>query len=658
MSTDQPPEDGTAGGQPVPPRPAVPGGERTVVASPDALAAALRGQGDAAPPLGGASQAPADPFAGSFSQPPAAEPPAFEPPPPPMFVASNAASQDPLIGVQLNDLFEVVRFIAEGGMGRVYEGRNIASGEQVAIKVILAQYAADDQFMALFRREASALEKIGHDALVKYRALAFDRGRNVNYLAIEYVDGPSMAQVLHGEPADPALVRRVLRRMAQGLHAAHEAGVIHRDLSPDNVLLPGGNIDRCKIIDFGIAKDNNPGQKSVVGEAFAGKFGYAAPEVFGKYGRKIGAWTDIYSLGLVIAALARGTPVDMGVTIVDALEARDSVPDLSGVSADLQPIIARMLAPDPADRFQTMEDVAEAADPRGTQFMASPAPAPAAAFVKADSAPVADSGKPKGKLPVAALAGVAALVIAGGAYLAFSGSSDSADPAAPAATMAEQGPAEPAVTSAAASAPPWATAAPQVFAALNQLRCADVRLDGVPNGGRVRLAGWRSAATSLPASVGGWQLDGSGVAPVSSPSGEACRLADSVRSAAASSLEGGFRIPGSRVLDLASLPLAGEPDTVLVDLDVTDRPAGKLLLVSIDDRATSPDGLVVSGDLDSNRLDVSAIPYHREPGRYLLMLVASQRPLPDVTAAGAPASLAAACRNNACQLASGWIEVR
>ena len=666
MSTEFPPEDGAPDdGMPpaVPPQPPAPGGERTVVASPDALAAALRGQGVvpppvAEPPFSVPPETPADPFGSSFSQ-----PPVFQAPPPPMFVGNGSGNQDQLIGVQLNDLFEVVRFIAEGGMGRVYEGRNIASGEQVAIKVILSQYAADDQFMALFRREASALEKIGHDALVKYRALAFDRGRGINYLAIEYVDGPSMANILHGEPADPALVRRVLRRMAQGLHAAHEAGVIHRDLSPDNVLLPGGNIDRCKIIDFGIAKDNNPGQKSVVGEAFAGKFGYAAPEVFGKYGRKIGAWTDIYSLGLVIAALARGTPVEMGITIVDALEARDSVPDLAGVPADLQPILAKMLAPDPADRFQTMEEVAEAADPRGTMFMGSPAQAPAApAFVKADSVAAAETTKPKGKLPVAALAGVAAVVIAGGAFFAFSGSDAPTDPTSGSAEIAAAD-APPAAAPAAGadavtSAADWATSAPQVFAALNQLRCADVRVDGLPQDGRVRLTGWRSSTTPLPASVGSWQLDGSGVAPVSAPSAQACRVADSIRAAAASSPDTRFRMPGSQILNLSSLPSGPAPGTVLLDLDVTDRPDGNLLLASIDDRATTPEGLVVSGDVDRNGIDVSGIPFDRKPGRYLLMLVAASSALPEVTPAGAPPSLATACRNNACQLTSGWIEVR
>lgn len=674
MSTDPPPEDGLPeDGLPdaVQPQPPATGAssERTVIASPDALAAALRGQGASMPPGSQSAfsvppETPADPFASSFSQPPPYQPPPAVQPPPPMFVGNGSGNQDQLIGVQLNDLFEVVRFIAEGGMGRVYEGRNIASGEQVAIKVILSQYAADDQFMALFRREASALEKIGHDALVKYRALAFDRGRGVNYLAIEYVDGPSMANILHGEPADPALVRRVLRRMAQGLHAAHEAGVIHRDLSPDNVLLPGGNIDRCKIIDFGIAKDNSPGQKSVVGEAFAGKFGYAAPEVFGKYGRKIGAWTDIYSLGLVIAALARGTPVEMGVTIVDALEARDTVPDLSGVPADLQPIIARMLAPDPADRFQTMEEVAEAADPRGTMFMAGPAPAPAApAFVKADSTASADVAKPKVKLPVAALAGVAALVIAGGAFFAFSGSDKPADPAAaPAEVAAADAPPAAAPASggdALASAADWATSAPQVFAALSQLRCADVRVDGLPQGGRVRLAGWRSSATPLPTSLGNWQLDGSGVMSIANPAPQTCRIVDSLRKAAQSPPEHEFLMPEFQNLSLASLPRGtiDNHEIIRINLQPKRLPRTGVLLAAIDDRPASEADRVGSQYLSNAEFD-PIIGFDPQPMRYLMVLVSSPNQLGAATAEGAPGGMAAACAGGACQLTSGWIEVR
>lgn len=647
MSTDETPE------APQTPPPAAPpaGGERTVIASAADVAAALAGS---TPPAPASSPAPSMPplETAAFAPPPL-------PPPPPMFVSSGPGSADALVGVQLNDLFEVVRFIAEGGMGRVYEGRNMASGERVAIKVILSQYASDEQFMALFRREASSLEKIGHDALVKYRALAFDRAKNINYIAIEYVDGTSMAHVLLGQPADPAQVKRVLRRLAQGLHTAHELGVIHRDLSPDNVLLPGGNIERAKIIDFGIAKDNNPGEKSVVGDAFAGKFGYAAPEVFGKYGRKIGAWTDVYSLGLVIAAFARGTPVEMGITIVDALEARDSVPDLSDLSPDLQAIIGKMMAPDPANRFQTMEDVADACDPRGsTQFMAGGATAPAApAFVKADSAPAA-AAPAKGKLPIPAIAAAAVVLLGGVGWLALKPSAPAAAPDAPA--VAEAAPADAGANTgvaAVASAADWATSAPRVFAALAQMRCSDVRIDGVPQGGRVRLAGWRADNAALPTNVAGWQLDGGGVASVAAPATATCRVVDSVRAAAAASPDSNFHVPGIQRLSLASVPRNSD-GTISLDMQVTGRPGGRVMLASIDDRAASDADRVVSGDLQEVGIDVAAIPFEAKPARYLLVLVAAPSTLPGATAQGAGRGMASACGGGACQLASGWVEVR
>ena len=671
MSTEKPPEDGAPG---VPPPPA---GDRTVIASPEAIAAALAAQSQ--PPAGPDAPAP-DPFAAASE--PVAEPtvppaaPVSAPPfagpvsTPPAFVSSGPGSADALIGVQLNELYEVVRFIAEGGMGRVYEGRNIASGERVAIKVILGQYAADEQFMALFRREASALEKIGHDALVKYRALGFDRSRGINYMAIEYVDGPSMAHALTGQPADPALVKRVLRRLAQGLHAAHEGGVIHRDLSPDNVLMPGGNVERAKIIDFGIAKDNNPGQKSVVGEAFAGKFGYAAPEVFGKYGRRIGAWTDIYSLGLVIAAFARGTPIEMGITIVDALEARDSVPDLSDIPAELQPIIAKMLAPDPADRFQTMEEVADACDPRGaTQFMPAAGTAAGAggapAFVKADAAPAAAADKPKGKMPVALIAGVVAVVAGGGLWMALKPSGDAPvtpvtdAPAAPAPVAPATTAQAPDGSAALASAADWATSAPQVFAALGQLRCADVRVDGVPQGNRVRLAGWRSSATPLPARVGNWQLDGGGVESVAGVAPQTCGVIDGLRSAAKSPPEHEMMLPARQMLSMAALPhgMAGGRDVMRIDLKPTRIPSDGVLFVAIDNQPKS-DAERIGGTYFGVGEFQSELNFEPLPMRYLMVMVSSPRPLAMPSVSGVDPRMASVCAGGACQLTSGWIEVR
>ncbi|MBV8971321.1 MAG: serine/threonine protein kinase [Sphingomonadaceae bacterium] len=622
-----------------------------------------------------ASQPPSDPFAAPSA---ISAPPASVPPPPPV-AAMLHGTPGALVGIQLNDLFEIVRFIAQGGMGEVYEGRNLASGERVAIKVILPQYAADEQFMALFRREASALERIGHDSLVKYRTLAFDRTNRVNYLAIEYVAGPSMAEILVGDPADPAVVRRVLKRLATGLGAAHDAGVIHRDLSPDNLLLPDGNVERCKIIDFGIAKDTNPGEKSVVGEAFAGKFGYAAPEIFGKYKRSVGPWTDVYSLALVMIAFARGAPLDMGVTIVDALEARDTVPDLSSISPDLQPVFARMLAPDPAERFRSMDEVIAALDGRpaadpvaiGSSLGASSAArleaAAAPAFVRATTAapaPVREAEKPSSRTPLFAGIGVAVLLVAGGgAYLALGGKKSSDVPATPttaaATTTAAQAPDSAggaAPTAATSAAPDWATAKPAVAAALAAVSCSDLRIDGTPSGGVVRLAGWHPMGVSVPASAGGFKLDGSATTAVATPSPATCALLGKIRAAVPGAGATGFTMPADQAVSLSTAP-KGPDGAPQVDLRLAGQPSGlgKLRVTTIEDSGvSSAKDWASSGEASAD--DLRKLGFDPKPSRFLAVVIASAASLPPITRDGAD-GVAAKCGGNRCAMNSGWIEI-
>jgi acetylglutamate kinase len=148
-----------------------------------------------------------------------------------------------------------------------------------------------------------------------------------------------------------------MRRLADGLRAAHELGAVHRDISPDNVLLPGGRLDQARIIDFGIDKDLDSDKATIVGDVFAGKLGYVAPEQFGDYGREVGPWTDVYSLGLLILAVACGRDVDMGTTLVEAVDRRRAGVDLASAPEDLQPILARMLTADPAKRLRSMDVV-------------------------------------------------------------------------------------------------------------------------------------------------------------------------------------------------------------------------------------------------------------------------------------------------------------
>ena len=266
------------------------------------------------------------------------------------------------IGSVLNAIYEVRRLIARGGMGEVYEGVNVNTDERVAIKVILGHLAEDPKVLAMFRREAQTLTRLNHKALVQYRVLAQEPTLGVLYIVTEYIDGLSLNEVIGEIQPEEHDLLRLTRRLAEGLGAAHDLGAIHRDMSPDNVLLPNGRLDDAKIIDFGIAKDLEASQGTIIGEGFAGKLAYVAPEQFGDFGRDIGPWTDIYSLALVMLAVASGRAVNMGTTLVEAVDRRRAKPDLSALPPNLRPIFGKMLEPDPKNRFRSMAEVVHALD--------------------------------------------------------------------------------------------------------------------------------------------------------------------------------------------------------------------------------------------------------------------------------------------------------
>jgi len=279
---------------------------------------------------------------------------------PPLVAATPAVKPRQIqVGDVLNHIFEVKRFIARGGMGEVFEGINVNSDERVAIKVILPSLAADPNVQAMFRKEARTLTRLGHPALVQYRVLAQEPTLGVFYIVTEYVDGRNVSDVLRDMDATPAELLALTRRLAEGLSAAHALGAIHRDISPDNVMLEGGRLEGAKIIDFGIAKDLDPGSATIIGDGFAGKLNYVAPEQLGDFGREIGPWTDVYSLGLVILAVATKRDVDMGGTLVDAVDKRRAGLDLSVAPPDLRPVLDYMLRANPAERARSMNDVVD-----------------------------------------------------------------------------------------------------------------------------------------------------------------------------------------------------------------------------------------------------------------------------------------------------------
>ncbi|TPI41542.1 serine/threonine protein kinase [Mesorhizobium sp. B2-9-1] len=264
------------------------------------------------------------------------------------------------VGTQLSGIYELDERIASGGMGEVYRGHNIQTGDHVAIKIVLPEFARDQTILSLFRKEASILNHLSHDAVVRYHVFTIDPGIGRPYLAMEFVDGQSLFDVMRRGPMPGEDVRRLCHRLASGLAAVHQAGAVHRDLSPDNIILPGGRVERAKIIDFGIARSATVGGETLIGGKFAGKYNYVSPEQLGLYGGEVSEQSDIYSLGLVLAAALRGKPLDMSGSQYEVIEKRRAVPDLSDIDPDFRELIEAMLQPDPRDRPASMAEIARA----------------------------------------------------------------------------------------------------------------------------------------------------------------------------------------------------------------------------------------------------------------------------------------------------------
>jgi serine/threonine protein kinase len=351
--------------------------------------------------------------------------------------ASNADDSGATLapGSLLSHTYRIERLLARGGMGEVYRAQHVEMGTWHAIKIILPELVGDAKIVDLFRREAGVLRNIRHDAIVAYDGVFRDEQGRV-YLVMEFVDGPSLSEIMKHHKLAPEEVRTLRDRLASGLATAHETGVIHRDMSPDNIILQGGHLRDAKIIDFGIAKLADPGQATIIGDEFAGKLSYVSPEQLGMFGGAVDARSDIYSLGLILAAAATGRRLNMGDSPMAVLEARKSVPDLGEVPDELRDELAAMLQPDPADRAQTMRVLISETQAAPTLLADAPAPwetdGPAAAGKELDeSATAASLGsvppparKPetrRSKAPLfATLIGLVALAGAGyGGYVMF-----------------------------------------------------------------------------------------------------------------------------------------------------------------------------------------------------------------------------------------------
>jgi serine/threonine-protein kinase len=234
------------------------------------------------------------------------------------------------VGSVLAHTYEIVRFIRAGGMGEVYEARHLVDGSRLAVKFIRPDLVGDERIRAMFVREGGILRRIRDDAVVGYEGLLQDE-QGHGFLVMSYVDGPSLAERAEGRPLGTEEAMRLLTRLARGLAAAHAEGTFHRDLSPDNILLPGGDLDRAVIIDFGIAKLAEPQAGTLVGGDIAGKASYMSPEQLGVIRQPVDARSDIYSLALTIAAAVRGRSLHAGGSWAEVVEARRHIPDRDGI---------------------------------------------------------------------------------------------------------------------------------------------------------------------------------------------------------------------------------------------------------------------------------------------------------------------------------------
>ncbi len=279
-------------------------------------------------------------------------------------------------GAILNDTYVIERLIKAGGMGQVYRGRRLDDELAVAIKIIKPEFLNDRAALSFFQREAEALRELtrdgGSDAIVQFHAFDEERGTQRKFLVMEYVDGPSLSERMRTRPLDHEEVVTLAHRVASGLLAAHERGIIHRDLSPDNILLSNSRLDQAKIIDLGVARMRDSDTTTFLG--FAGKNNYASPEQVGLYGGKAFEKSDVYSLALVLAAAARGEAMDMAGNLAEVVRKRQSVPDLTEFDARLRPLLEPMLEPDP-DRRWSMRDIIDWCERQaGGQAVAQAAP--------------------------------------------------------------------------------------------------------------------------------------------------------------------------------------------------------------------------------------------------------------------------------------------
>jgi eukaryotic-like serine/threonine-protein kinase len=253
-------------------------------------------------------------------------------------------------GALFTDRFEIERVAGSGGMGTVYRALDLRDGGRVALKLLRSE---DSEGGLRFEREARLLAQLDHPGIVR----CIDHGRTpegVAWLAMEWLDGEDLGERLSRGALSCEETVALGRRVAEALAEAHGRGVVHRDVKPSNLFLPGGAIEQVKVIDFGIARGAYEGRATLSGTA-VGTPSYMAPEQ-ARGAHRVDLRADLFSLGCVLFECLAGRPPFEGVHAMAILAKLlfEEVPSLHdlvpGVPPALADLIARMLAKQPADR--------------------------------------------------------------------------------------------------------------------------------------------------------------------------------------------------------------------------------------------------------------------------------------------------------------------
>ncbi len=277
---------------------------------------------------------------------------------------------DPLLGQTLAEKYLIEQLIKRGGMGSVYRGKHVMMDKTVAVKVLRPSLAGDDVVVARFSREAKAASRISHPHAVS--VTDFGEAENgVVFLVMEYLDGRTLKDLIRSEgPMRLDRAVEIVRQVSGALDAAHQQGVIHRDLKSDNIMLSQTNGgDWAKVLDFGIAKIQQPegvrDHDITAANLVVGTPQYMSPEQCSQAG-PLDARSDVYSLGVIVFEMLAGRVPFTGEspTVIMMKQVGDEPPSVLEARPDLpasiDDLIKKALAKQPANRFQTAGALSEA----------------------------------------------------------------------------------------------------------------------------------------------------------------------------------------------------------------------------------------------------------------------------------------------------------